>query len=169
MSAIKVVPIDKEKSFGEDEIIVSKTDLAGNITYGNTLFIKISGYSEEELLGAPHNIIRHPDMPQLVFKLLWDTIVTGQEIFAYVKNMAKDGSFYWVLANVTASRDASGNIIAYHSVRRCPSRSAIKTIEQVYKLLSDAEKSGGMQASLKVFTDFLKQKGCSYEELVLSL
>jgi PAS domain S-box-containing protein len=164
-----LTPTKQENTFKDDETIVSKTDTKGNITYGNRLFIKMSGYSEEELIGAPHNIIRHPDMPAVVFKLLWDTVAQGKEIFAYVKNMAKDGSFYWVFANVTASRDMSGNIIGYHSVRRAPSKKAVQAIEGVYKLLNDAESKGGMPAAYKLLVDFLTQKGCTYEELVLSL
>jgi PAS domain S-box-containing protein len=84
------------KTFREDEIIVSKTDLKGLITYANKTFLDISGFTEEELLGQPHNIIRHPDMPQCVFKLLWKTVAKGDEIFAYVKNMCKNGDHYWV-------------------------------------------------------------------------
>jgi PAS domain S-box-containing protein len=164
-----LTPTNQEKTFKDDETIVSKTDVKGNITYGNRLFIKMSGYSEEELIGAPHNIIRHPDMPAVVFKLLWDTVAQGKEIFAYVKNMAKDGSFYWVLANVTASRDVSGNIIGYHSVRRAPSKKAVEAIEGVYKLLNNAESTVGISAAHKLLVDFLTQKGCTYEELILSL
>lgn len=165
----KATPNTREKSFGEGEIIVSKTDTKGDILYGNEIFIELSGYAEEELLGQPHNIIRHPDMPRVVFKLLWDTLHQQQEIFAYVKNLSKDGSFYWVLANVTPSFDVKGKVIGYHSVRRKPSREAIATIESVYKLLLEAEKRGGMEASAKLLGEFLQQKGMSYEEFVLSL
>lgn len=97
----KVEPNSREKVMRENDFIVSKTDLKGRITYGNRIFIEYSGYTEEELLGAPHNIIRHPDMPRGVFKFLWDTLAAEKECFAYVKNMAKDGSYYWVFANVT--------------------------------------------------------------------
>jgi len=100
-----IVPTDRERVMRKEEFIVSKTDLTGRITYGNRIFIEFSGYSEAELLGAQHNIIRHPDMPRAVFNLLWDTIAQGNEIFAYVKNMSKDGGFYWVFANVTPSYD----------------------------------------------------------------
>lgn len=97
----KVVPTSNEKVMREDDFIVSKTDLQGIITYGNRIFIEFSGYTEAELLGSQHNIIRHPDMPRGVFKFLWDTLHAEKECCAYVKNMAKDGSFYWVFANVT--------------------------------------------------------------------
>ncbi len=162
-------PTNKEKTFGKDEIVVSKTDLKGNITYGNELFIKLSGYSEEELLGAPHNLIRHPDMPAVVFKALWDTIQAGSEIFAYVINLAKDGSFYWVFANVTPSFDNSGKIIGYHSVRRSPDPKKVAIVKGLYAQLLSAEKSGGMEASLAILTKLLEEKGTTYEKFILSL
>lgn len=163
------VPIDREKTFESDEIIVSKTNLKGVITYGNELFIKMSGYEEKELLGAPHNIIRHPDMPRSAFKLVWDTLKSKNEIFAYVKNLSKDGSYYWVLANVTCSFDLNGNVIGYHSVRRKPTKSALEIISGLYKAMLEAEKKGGMEAGTKVLTDLLTEKKRSYEELILSL
>jgi len=158
-----------EKTFAEDEIIVSKTDTKGIVTYGNELFIKMSGYTEQELMGANHNIIRHPDMPKIVFKLLWDTVQAKKEIFAYVKNMAKDGSYYWVLANVTPSYDLKGNIIGYYSVRRKPTQSAINKIAPIYDALIAAEKKGGMNESLKLLDSTLLSVGMSYEEFALSL
>jgi PAS domain S-box-containing protein len=100
----------------------------------------MSSYTEEELLGANHNIIRHPDMPKIVFKLLLDTVQAGKEIFAYVKNMAEDGSYYWVLANVTPSYDLKRNIIGYYSVRRKPFREAINKIAPIYQALINAKK-----------------------------
>ncbi len=162
-------PSNVEKTFNDDEIIVSKTDTKGVITYGNELFIKMSGYTEEELLGANHNIIRHPDMPKIVFKLLWDTVQAKKEIFAYVKNMSKDGSYYWVLANVTPSYDLKGNIIGYYSVRRKPSREAIEKISKIYDALNAAEKNGGMAESLRLLESTLVSAGMSYEEFALSL
>ncbi len=158
-----------EKSFSADDLIVSKTDTRGVITYGNELFIQMSGYSEEELLGAPHNLIRHPDMPRAVFKLLWETLATRQEVFAYVKNLARDGSFYWVLANVTPSYDLKGEVIGYHSVRRKPDAEALKSVKPLYKQMIEAEQSGGVEAGTKVLTDLLQTKGVSYEEFILSL
>ena len=166
---IRPTPINNEKRFGSDEIVVSKTDLKGNITYGNELFIKLSGYQEHELLGAPHNLIRHPDMPAIVFKLLWDTLHSKNEIFAYVINLAKDGSFYWVFANVTPSFDAHGEVIGYHSVRRSPDPKKVDIIKGVYAVLLDAEKKGGMSESLKIITNLLEEKGTTYEKFILSL
>src|SRR5208282_4348758 len=110
-------PTGIERFFEEEEIIVSKTDLKGLITYANRVFVQISGYSEEELLGQPHSIIRHPSMPGSVFRLLWETIASGQEIFAYVNNMSKNGDHYWVFAHVTPTFGAAGEIVGYHSNR----------------------------------------------------
>lgn len=88
----KVKPTLKERQFNEGEIVVSKTDLKGKILYGNRIFIELSGYTEKELLGKSHNIVRHPDMPKVIFKFLWDFVQSGKEIAAYVKNLSKDGS-----------------------------------------------------------------------------
>ena len=169
----KVEPTSNEKVMRENDFIVSKTDLKGRITYGNEIFIEFSGYSEAELLGAPHNIIRHPDMPRGVFKFLWDNIAAGSEVFAYVKNMSKDGSFYWVFANVTPSFDREGNVIGYFSVRRKPKASAIKTCTGLYRAMLEAEQRAGARdaiaASSKILTDLLAEKGMSYDELVLAI
>jgi PAS domain S-box-containing protein len=162
-------PIDVEKFFPDDEIIVSKTDTRGNITYGNKLFIRMSGYTEDELLFQPHNIIRHPDMPQIIFKALWDTISQGKEINAYVVNLAKDGKFYWVFANVTPSFDRDHNIIGYHSVRRKPNPKAIGIIKPFYKTLLEAEAVGGVHESTKELVKLLEAHKMSYEELILFL
>ncbi|MDD2744720.1 MAG: PAS domain-containing protein [Rhodocyclaceae bacterium] len=165
-----IQPTNQEKVMRENDFIVSKTDLKGRITYGNEIFIEYSGYSEGELIGAQHNIIRHPEMPRGVFKFLWDTIATGNEVFAYVKNMSKDGSFYWVFANVTPDFDSNGQIAGYLSVRRAPKRSAIQVIDGLYAQMLAAEQKAGPRdacnASLGLLVGVLKEKGLSYEELI---
>jgi PAS domain S-box-containing protein len=168
-----ITPTSVERLMREDDFIVSKTDLKGRITYGNRIFIEFSGYSEIELIGAQHNIIRHPDMPRAVFKLLWDTIQAKRECNAFVKNMAKDGSFYWVFANVTPNYDRDGNVIGYFSVRRKPTASGVKTVSGLYQAMLDAERRAGakdaMSASTRILTDLLAEKGLSYDELVLAI
>ncbi|WP_067173462.1 PAS domain-containing protein [Sulfurospirillum sp. UCH001] len=161
------IPIstNKEHSVSADAFLVSKTDIHGKITYCNEPFMKIVGASEQELLGKPHNIIRHPDMPRIVFKLLWDKVKNKEEIFAYVKNLSFDGGHYWVYANVTASTDPSGKIIGYYSVRRKANPKALEIIQPLYAKLLELEKTGGMEASQAYLTDVLNQKGVSYEEL----
>ncbi len=153
----------------ESDFLVSKTDTKGRITYCNQIFMKIAGYSEEELLGKPHNIVRHPDMPRIVFKLLWQRIQNGEEIFAFVKNKTKNGGHYWVCANVTPSIDDRGNIIGYYSVRRKVNESALPVIEDLYAKLRQEEARGGMDASLSYLNNLLKNKGVSYDEFITSL
>ena len=168
-----ITPISVERVMREDDFIVSMTNPKGIITYGNRTFIEFSGYSEPELLGSQHNIIRHPDMPRAVFKLLWDKIQNKEECFAYVKNMSKDGGFYWVFTNVTPNFDANENITGYFSVRRKPKASGIKTMAEVYRIMLEAEKKAGpanaIAASTKILVDILKDKGLSYDELVLAI
>lgn len=169
----KVTPTYNELVMREDDFIISKTDLKGRITYGNRVFIEFSGYTGAELIGAPHNLIRHPDMPRGVFKLLWDTVTQGKEIFAYVKNMSKDGSYYWVQANVTPNRDLQGNIEGFFSARRKPSRGAISAAADLYKaMLAEEQRVGprdACDASIALVQNILSQKGVSYEQFVLSL
>jgi len=173
MKNTAIQPSATEKVMRENDFIVSKTDLKGRITYCNRIFIEFSGYSEEELLGSQHNIVRHPDMPRAVFKLLWDSIQAGRECNAYVKNLARDGSFYWVFANVTPSLDGNGNLTGYLSVRRKPKASGVKTAADLYRAMLDAETRAGARdaiaASTKILTDLLAEKGMSYDELVLAI
>ena len=168
-----ITPTSVERVMREDDFIVSMTDLKGIITYCNRIFIEFSGYSESELLGTQHNIIRHPDMPRAVFKLLWDKIQNREECFAYVKNMAKDGGFYWVFTNVTPTFDPAGNVTGYFSVRRKPKHSGVQTATAVYAAMLEAEKKAGpanaIAAATKVLVDILNEKGLSYDELVLAI
>ncbi|ABB43325.1 putative PAS/PAC sensor protein [Sulfurimonas denitrificans DSM 1251] len=153
----------------EDDFIVSKTDLKGRITYCNQIFMEMAEYSEEELLGKPHSIIRHPDMPKAVFRYLWETIPKKEEVFAYVINKTKNNNAYWVYANITATLDESGNIVDYYSVRRKPNPKALEIIIPLYKKMVEVEKSGGVDASFKILTDILADKGMVYDELIISL
>ena len=169
----RVQPTQTEKLMRDEDFIVSKTDLKGRITYGNRIFQEFSGYTEKELLGAPHNIIRHPDMPRGVFKFAWDELGKEHEVFAYVKNMSADGSFYWVLANMTPSYDSAGQVIGYYSVRRAPGREAVKTMEGLYRLMlaEEAKVATAAQpdASLKLLNQVLAEKGVSYADFILSI
>jgi len=156
-------------SMKENDFIVSKTDLKGHITYGNKTFIEMSGYQESELLKAPHNILRHQDMPAVVFKLLWDRLKNKQSINAYVKNRCKNGDYYWVFANVTPSYDERRDVIGYYSVRRKPSDKALQTIEPIYEALLKAQKQGGIIASQQLLESVLKDQGVSYDEFIINL
>jgi len=160
---------NNEKKLGENDFIVSKTDTKGKIIYCNEIFTKMAGYPASDLIGANHNLIRHPDMPRIAFKLAWDLIQSKQEFFGFIKNLCADGGYYWVLAYITADLDSSGRIISYTSVRRKPPQTAIDTIIPIYKLLVDAESTGGMDASGKILNDFLTEHKLDYNEFVMNL
>ena len=158
----KVYPKNIESPFRPDEIFFSTTNLKGIILSGNSVFYRTSKYSKEELVGAPHNIVRHPDMPRIIFKLLWDYIKSGKPIVAYVKNMAKDGSYYWVLATVMPVKDDDGNTRKYLSIRIKPTTEYLDLVNRIYKELLEEEKKGGMEASYKRLLEEIKKYG--YED-----
>jgi len=163
-----------EQFFDNDEIIVSKTDTKGRITYANEVFLRVALYSETEVLGKAHNIIRHPDMPRCVFRFLWDRIAAKHEVFAYVINRCKNGDHYWVFAHVTPTIDANGRIIGYHSSRRVPSQSALESIKPLYAELLAIEAKfhtprEQWQASLPVLVGKLESMGLTYDELIFKL
>lgn len=167
-------PTGEELDYSENELIVSRTDTSGRIVYANRLFTKLSGYPEAELLGKPHSVVRHPHMPRIIFRLLWERISAGEEIFAYVVNKSRLGQHYWVLAHVTPTFDNDGKIIGYHSNRRKPARQALEEIKTLYKKLLDAEnaqtsRKAGMEASQALLDEYLAEKGISYDEYVLTL
>lgn len=175
MNAISSPLTDQEIGFEPDEIIVSKTDTTGRITYANGVFVRVSGYTRPELMGAPHSILRHPDMPRCIFKLLWSRLGAGQEIFAYVKNRTKSGAYYWAFAHATPNFDKAGQITGYHSSRRVPERRIVRDI--ISPLYADllaieqraADRKQGMQASYQALLDQIQQKGVGYDEFILSL
>jgi len=167
----KIQPTQKERMMRDNDFIVSKTDLKGRITYANKIFIEFSGYSQDELLNSQHNIIRHPDMPRAVFNLLWETLESGQEFNGYVKNMSKDGGFYWVFANVTPSYDNNKKLIGYYSVRRKPSVQAVAAVEPIYKEMLATEKNTGAKNAIDASTQLLLEKlqGVDYDQFALSI
>lgn len=169
----QITPTQNEVHLDDHSFIVSKTDLKGKITYANRVFMHIAGYREHELLGVQHNILRHPDMPRGVFKLLWNVIESGNECFAYVKNLCKNGDYYWVFANITVDYDNNGNPIGYFSVRRKPRREAIETIIPIYKEMMRIEQKAGPRdapdASIKWLNEVLDSQDTSYERYIHTL
>lgn len=163
-----------ERHLGQDDIIVSKTDTKGVITYANRTFLDIAGYGESEVLGKPHNLIRHPHMPGAVFKYLWQTIVAGQEVFAYVVNRCKNGDHYWVFAHVTPTFGEAGSIVGYHSSRRAPKCDAVDRIRKIYETISVEERSHAnpktaAAAGLDLLVKTIKATEGSYEDFIFSL
>ena len=145
--------------------IVSKTDDKGIITYGNDYFVEISGYTESELIGQPHNMIRHPDMPKIIFKILWERLKGGENMIAVVKNLSKDGRTYWVTTEFETKRDRLTNeITGYTAFRKAASHKAIDEITPLYKTLKDIENKFDVESSLKYLTGYLEEKNKGYDE-----
>lgn len=172
MAKYDVTPTGVERTFADNEFIVSKTDTTGRLMYINQTFMEIADYTEADLQNQQHSIIRHPDMPRGVFKLLWNTIQSGKEIFAYVMNMTKHGDHYWVIAHVTPSYDTNGKHCGYHSNRRVPTKSALDVIKPIYKEMLAIEagsRKEGPDESIAYLQSILDEKGVSYDEFIFGL
>ncbi len=163
-------PRNHEIPLNPNRYIVSKTDPKGIIEYGNDYFVEISGYSESELIGQPHSLIRHPDMPKIVFKMMWDRINRAQNIMAVVKNLAKDGSYYWVVTEFEPKVDPITNeIISHTAFRKAAPREAVEAMIPIYQKLVEIEKTGGMEASEKYLRGFLEERKMTYDEFMNDL
>ncbi|MDJ0805285.1 MAG: PAS domain-containing protein [Gammaproteobacteria bacterium] len=166
-------PTNVERTLKAEDFIVSKTDTRGRITYCNRVFMALSGYRENELLGSQHNIVRHPDMPRGVFHLLWQNLQQGREFFGYIKNLCKDGGYYWVFANLTPTYDSQGKRVGYYSVRRRPDAAALEIIQPLYaEMLEKEERSGprdAIQASVALLNEKLSARKSDYEHFVLEI
>ena len=169
----KIAPVARERVMREEDFIVSKTDPKGRIVYANRIFMEFAGYDEHELLGTQHNIVRHPDMPRAVFKMMWETLLSGQEFFGYVKNMASDGSFYWTFANVTPTKDQQGNTIGFYSVRRKPRTDAIAYLQPIYSDMLAKEREAGAKSAIEtsrmILEDCYESNSATYDEFILTL
>ncbi|GAA4364082.1 PAS domain-containing protein [Nocardioides caricicola] len=171
---MKPEPTGVERHLGIDDVIVTKTDLKGRITYANDVFCDICAMTEVDLLGQPHNVIRHPEMPRGVFHLLWSTVTRGHEIFAYVVNLAADGAHYWVLAHVTPSFDATGRVVGYHSSRRKADAAVVAQLRPLYRRLLDEEarhtRAGdAAEAGVTLLQRILDEQGLTYERFIWDL
>ena len=170
----RIQPTGRESPFYEDEFIVSKTDTHGKMTYVNEVFLRVSKFEESDVLGMPHSMIRHPQMPRGVFKLMWETIQSGKEIFAYVVNLCSDGDHYWVFAHVTPTFDTRGNITGYHSNRRKPDPKGLAVIEKIYAEMNREEARhshprAAAEASVALLQKMLAEKGMTYPEMMFAL
>jgi len=161
--------IETEIKIDPSKTIMSKTDKRGVIEYANDYFMEVSGYEEYELMGQSHNIIRHPDMPKVIFKELWRRLKNGENIYAIVKNKAKDGRYYWVLTSFETKYDADGNIVSHYAKRKAVPSQAIFHIEKVYKTLRAIEKNQSLEVAEKYFKGMLEEKHMNYDQFILSI
>ncbi len=165
-----VVPTSKEIKMKPEDLIVTKTDKKGRIIYCNDAFMEFSGYTEEELLGQTHNIIRHPDMPRAVFRLMWDNLQEKNEFFAVIKNMRKEGGFYWTFAHVLPVFDLNNLLIGYMSTRRYPYPEVVEVFQALYQRMIEVESQyshshEAMDASNQLLQDLVTEKG-GYDEFI---
>lgn len=171
MARAAIAPSGQERTFQAGELIVSKTDPKGHITYANDVFLRLANYAFCDVLGKPHNLIRHPDMPRGLFHLLWQTISEGHELFALINNLASDGAHYWVLAHVAPTYDASGSIVGYHSNRRLPDKPLIDAITPLYRRMLTEENrhnraAEAARAGARLLEEHLAENGRSYDEFI---
>ncbi|MDW6005312.1 PAS domain-containing protein [Vibrio mangrovi] len=164
---------EREVSFDKSELIITKTDLQGKITYANRTFMRVANYAEAGLLGQNHSIIRHPTMPRGVFYGLWHSLKSGEEFFGFVKNYTSDKNYYWVFANVTPDR-FNGNTLGYYSVRRVAPKGAVQVIEGIYQKMRELEQSTERQRAPEASWTWLteqvdKDYQVSYEEYIIDL
>lgn len=145
-----------ETEVPDEGLIVSHTDLRGIITYANETFASISGYEQKELIGKPHNILRHSDMPSSLFKNLWDSIQNGKIWSGYVKNKTKNGGYYWVYAQVSSLRNKNGDHIGYKSLRQSVPKQKRNELEEAYTALKEREE-GKMKLNIWINRDCLSR------------
>ncbi|WP_424655120.1 PAS domain-containing protein [Capnocytophaga leadbetteri] len=163
-------PIDREVQWDKTKTLISETDVKGTITNVNDVFCAVAHYSASELIGQPHNLIRHPDMPKLIFKLLWDNLKVGNNFVGVIKNLAKTGEYYWVVTDFEMRRDAMGNITHYIGRRRSVPEAAINNyLAPFYESLLKMEKIGGVELSSRFFKNYLTKQGKDYIDFVISI
>ncbi|WP_237277199.1 PAS domain-containing protein [Tenacibaculum ovolyticum] len=162
--------IDEEINWDKTQTIISKTDANGTILYMNDAFEKASEFNKIELIGEPHNIIRHPDMPKIIFKTLWENLKKGNNFHAIVKNLTRSGRYYWVITDFTVDKSEDGEIIGYTSRRKAVPKSVTEKIAPLYKTLLDIENVKSEKASELYFGAYLKEEiGKNYDDFVVDL
>jgi PAS domain S-box-containing protein len=173
MKSRDIVPTAVERILANGEYIISATDTQGRVTTVNDVLVAYSGYTREELIGVQHNILRHPEMPRAVFSMAWSAISAGEDFSGYIKNLCKDGSFYWVFVHILPLTNQDGDITGYRSVRRTPRREALAAIQELYAQMLVAEQAAGpkdaIAAGIRVLREFLGQRGQSYEQVIAAL
>ncbi|OQX49719.1 MAG: hypothetical protein B5M46_04055 [Epsilonproteobacteria bacterium 4484_20] len=169
MSKIQPHPTGRELKLHPKDMIVSKTDINGIISYGNKKFIEISGYSEDELIEMPHNILRHPDMPKAIFYLMWKHIKNGQNIMAVIKNMSKSGDHYWVTTDFGIQKNREGVIKSFIAFRQAAPKSVLKVIKPLYATMLEIEKEDGMEASVRYLETYLSERQMNYSQFIEDL
>ena len=159
----------KQVRCATQEIIITRTDLKGNIIYHNPTFAKINGFKGASVINKSHNIVRHPDMPKAIFRIIWSIINQGLPIQALLKNKTNDGHYYWTLINWKIQRDRDNQIISYVAYGKQAPDKVIKELAPIYSMMLAIEKEHDIESSLEYFHSFLHEKGITYREYMEEL
>jgi len=159
----------KEIIINKNDILITRTDHSGIINYANDTFLRVAGFSEDEVINKPHNIIRHPNMPKVIFYLMWKSIKKRNNFIAIVKNYTKNGDYYWVTTDFRYEEDFSGAIKNYTAFRRAIKSENIEIVEKLYNTLVNIEKNTGMKASIKYLNRYLKDRDMDYNEYIANI
>ena len=163
-------PIDEEVIWDKRSTLMSRTNKHGHIMASNEAFQEVSGYTEAELYNQPHSLIRHPDMPKVVFKILWQNLKGRQNFHAIIKNLSKSGKYYWVITNFEIIRNEKDEITAFVSYRKALPKSLINEhIAPLYERLLKIEKANGMEVSERYFKGFLEDRKTTYDKFIRTL
>lgn len=165
----KLRKINYEIKCATQQVIVSRTDLEGNIVYCNPTFLEVNGFRSSEIIHQPHSIVRHPDMPKTIFHIIWSIISQGMSIQAVIKNQTNNGEFYWTLATIKPQMDRDNNVISYVAYGKQAPDSVIKTMEALYKELYEIEYVRGIEAGQEYLNSYLEEQGMTYAQYMKHL
>lgn len=146
------------------EVIISRTDTKGKIIYCNSTFKKVNAFEGASIINQPHNILRHPDMPKVIFDIVWKIISQGLPIQAIVKNKTNDNRYYWTMIEWKAQTDMNNNIVSYVAHGKQAPQKVIEIIEPLYTMLKEIEDEHGMDSALKYLHAYLDEKGMTYSQ-----
>lgn len=153
----------------KNKTILSITDTQGIITYCDKYFVELSEYEESELVGSPHSIIRHPDMPQAIYNIIWERIKNKKNILAIVKNLSKSGRYYWTLTNFVSMTDNNGEIVSYSAYRKPISKNAVEKIIPFYNKLREVERLKDMDTSVGYIEGYFDSLQTNYDDFIQNL
>ena len=166
MKLYRPFPIDVEMKISTSSLMVTKTDMRGDITYINESFTSVVGYEKEEIVGTPHDALRHPDMPEAIFLLIIKAIEKGDKIRAIVKNLAKSGEYYWAVTDFEADCDKDGKVTGFFAFREAILEENIYELIELYQILLNIERRRGVEASFRYLNSYLHDNNISYNEFM---
>jgi len=170
LNILRPVPTGIENKLPADKLILSKTDPKGGIVSVSQTFVEITGYKEGELLSVPHSLLRHPDMPKTVFKLIWERLSRGQPVKAIIKNITKCGNHFWAMTSIEVKKDKdSGEVRNFIAYRSPISKEVQKTISTLYTQLKEVEESHGEEAAINFLQGYMDERKIGYDEFMNKL